>query len=228
MHLPFTADEFFGVFRRYNEAIWPNQSLLFLIALLAVIVVAAGGRNGRSVTATLGFLWLWMAFAYHFAFFRRINPAAIGFALLFALQGILLIVSGARQPFLVFRLRRDFAGAFGAGLVAYALVGYPVLGYALGQRYPALPTFGLPCPTTIFTLGILMWGQRTGVQRLAVVPLLWAIVGTQTAFALGVWEDLGLAIAAALFVTSMWVISRPATAHTTASNLLRSRLSLLP
>jgi hypothetical protein len=220
MRLPFTADQFFDVFRRYNEAIWPNQWLLFLLALLAIIVVAAGGRNGRLVTATLGFLWLWMAFAYHFAFFRKINPAAIGFAFLFAVQGILLIVSGARQPFLVFRLRRDFVGVFGAGLVSYSLIAYPLLGYTLGHRYPAAPTFGLPCPTTIFTLGILMWGQRTGVLRLAAVPLLWAIIGTQAAFALGVWEDLGLPIAAALFATSMWVIRGPAAAHTACSNLL--------
>lgn len=220
MRVPFTADEFFDVFRRYNEAIWPNQSLLFLLALLAVIVVAAGGRNGRSVTATLGFLWLWMAFAYHFAFFRKINPAAVGFAALFAVEGILLIVSGARQPFLVFRLRRDFAGAMGAVVVGYALVVYPVLGYALGQRYLGAPTFGLPCPTTIFTLGILMWGQRTGVQKLAVVPLLWAIIATQAAFALGVWEDLGLSVAAVLFVTSLWAIRRTATAHSVSSQLL--------
>jgi len=93
---------------------------------------------------------------------------------------------------------------YAAALVAYALVIYPLIGYAIGHRYPAAPTFGLPCPTTIFTLGILLCGTSTGVRKLAVIPLVWAVIGSQAAFSLGIWEDLGLTAAAALFVLAAW------------------------
>lgn len=204
MLLPFSTEQFFDVFRRYNEAVWPNQWLLFLLALLAVVQVATGGRNGRSVAGTLGFLWVWMAVSYHAAFFRKVNPAAIGFALLFAIEGVLLIARSAKEDTLAFRIRGGLAGTIGAALVAYALVLYPLTGYLVGHRYPASPTFGLPCPTTIFTLGILLWGTSTGVTALAVIPVVWALIGTQAAFSLGVWEDLALTAAAALFVLAAW------------------------
>jgi Family of unknown function (DUF6064) len=204
VRLPFTNEQFFDVFRRYNEAVWPNQWLLFLLALLAIVQVAAGGRNGRSVAGTLGFLWLWMAVAYHFAFSRKVNPAATGFALLFAVEGLLLMVRSAKEDTLAFRIRSGVAGTIGASLVAYALVLYPLIGYAIGHRYPASPTFGLPCPTTIFTLGILLWGTSTSVGKLAVIPLIWALIGSQAAFSLGIWEDLGLTASAALFIVAAW------------------------
>ena len=204
MDLPFTSAQFFDVFRRYNEAIWPNQWLLFLVAVLTVTLVAAGGRNGRSVTAALGFLWLWMAIAYHLLFFRHINPAAIGFAIFFAVEAVLLAFKGVREEVLVFRIRSGLTGSVGAALVAYALIVYPVIGYALGHRYPAITTFGLPCPTTLFTLGVLCWGPPGIVRKLAVVPVAWALIASQAAFSLGVWEDLGLLAAAALFVAISW------------------------
>jgi hypothetical protein len=82
-------------------------------------------------------------------------------------------------------------------LIAYALIGYPLIGASLGHRYPAAPTFGLPCPTTIFTLGVLVMG-RPVPRHLLLVPVAWAIVGGFAACRLGVAEDSGLPIAAAL------------------------------
>ena len=34
MNLPFTAEQFFDVFRRYNESVWPAQLALNAIALI--------------------------------------------------------------------------------------------------------------------------------------------------------------------------------------------------
>jgi hypothetical protein len=79
--------------------------------------------------------------------------------------------------------------------VFYALIGYPALGWAFGHRYPAAPTFGVPCPTTIFTLGLLLWGLERLPWRVVVVPLLWAGVGTSAAATLGITEDFGLPLA---------------------------------
>ena len=92
---------------------------------------------------------------YHLGFFRQINPAATLFGLSFLAEGLLLLALGGWRERLRFAWTPTAAGALGAVLVSYAVALYPGLGYALGHRYPASPTFGLPCPTTILTLGLL-------------------------------------------------------------------------
>lgn len=82
---------------------------------------------------------------------------------------------------------------------------YPALGKLVGHDYPAAPTFGLPCPTTIFTVGILML-TTSGTPRLAyAAPVLWAAVGSSAAFLLGVYQDLSLVVAAG---AAAWAMTR--------------------
>jgi hypothetical protein len=196
MQLPFTTDQFFDVFRRYNEAVWPAQLLFAALAIVAIVGCLRGTlRDARAVSAILAALWLWMAIAYHVAFFATITRAAILFGALFALQGLLFLALGVWKRKLVFRAQADAPGLLGVLLSLYALAVYPWLGSVSGHWYPALPTFGLPCPTTIFTLALLLW-LRPPVPRIVfVIPLLWAAIATTAALQLGVREDLGLSAA---------------------------------
>jgi hypothetical protein len=193
VRLPFTIDEFLDVFRRYNEAVWPAQWLLIAIALVAIVAAAKRRPRIRAIPMiALAGLWLWMGIIYHGLFFRAINPAATLFMILFVAQGGAFLWLARRQPAEVAAV----SPGGGAVLMAYALLIYPALGLLMGHRYPEAPTFGLPCPTTIFTLGLLLWMRQAFPRALLVVPVLWAIVGTSAALQLGMLEDLGLPIAA--------------------------------
>ena len=213
MDLPFTPEQFFAVFGRYNETVWPLQLVLVALAVVALVAVRRGGVRGRRLAfAIVGFLWLWIAFVYQAAFFTAINPAAWIFAALFAAGGIAFgwAVRGAApsaEPSHGVR-----AGA-GAVLVAYALAGYPAVAWLAGQRYPEVPTFGLPCPTTIFTLGMLLL-LAAPPRRLFVLPLAWSVIATAAAFELGVPEDYGLTVAAVVAAAFLVrpLTRRPATA----------------
>ena len=197
MRLPFTTEQFFDVFVRYHEAVWPAPLVLVALALVAVLyAVRDRPRDGRRVNAILAALWLWMAVMYHVAFFATVNRAAILFAILFGVQAWVFARLAVSAHTVAYRPRADAAGIAGAAFILYALIGYPLLGYFLGHRYPASPTFGVPCPTTIFTLGLLLWSTGISARFVAVVPLLWAIVATSAAVNLGVKEDLGLSVAA--------------------------------
>jgi hypothetical protein len=77
----------------------------------------------------------------------------------------------------------------------FALVAYPAWNSFSGHRYPAFPTFGLPCPTTLFTLGLLAFLTAPYPRSPLLVPLLWCFVGAQAAFLLGVRADLALLVA---------------------------------
>lgn len=196
MQLPFTVEQFFDVFRQYNERVWPAQLFLLAAATIALLLtVRPGERAGRSVSGILALLWLWMGVIYHIGFFRDINPAAVLFGALSIVQALLLTWLGVREGRLTFR-SHGAAHVWGWVHIGYALLLYPLLGAWLGHRYPLAPTFGLPCPTTIFTFGIFLWARPPIPRALVVIPGLWAILGTSAAFQLGMLEDVGLLIAA--------------------------------
>ena len=108
-----------------------------------------------------------------------------------------------RQRRLQFALHGGVRAWVGGTLVLFALVVYPLVGHLLGHRYPAVPTFGLPCPTTIFTIGVLLFATAPVPRSVFVVPGLWAAVGSTAAFALGVYQDLGLLVAGGVAVVAI-------------------------
>ncbi|HEV8497465.1 MAG TPA: DUF6064 family protein [Gemmatimonadaceae bacterium] len=197
MSLPFTIDQFLDVFRRYNEAIWPGQLLLNLLAVVAVVAAVRGGRGASRIAAgILAAVWLWTGVVYHVAFFRAINPAALLFGLVFVIEGLLIAWFGVARHSLRFEVRANVATFLAFALVVYALVAYPMIGYALGHRYPSAPTFGVPCPTTIFTFGLLLLCPPPRLRSLIIIPAAWAVLGVSAATRLGMWEDYGLVLAA--------------------------------
>jgi len=201
MALPFTVEQFYGVFRDYNAAVWPAQWFLVALALVAVgAVLKPQPWSGVVVSSILGVLWAWIALIYHLAFFARISPAAYGFAAGSAVGAVVFIWQGVIRRRLSFRWVPGLNAMAGVALIAFALVVYPVRSAYAGHPYPATPTFGLPCPTTIFTIGLLCFAVPPMPRSPLIVPLLWCLVGAQAAFLLGVQPDLGLIAAAVVGV----------------------------
>lgn len=193
---PFSAEQFFQVFARYNTAVWPAQIILVMLAVLSLFLAFRSEPwAGKAIVSILAALWAWMAVAYHWAFFSEINPAARVFGAFFLLEAAVLLWVGLGNDALRFEPRRDLVGVTGAVLVTYALVIYPLIGIALGHRYPAQPTFGLPCPTTIFTMGLLVWAKPRVPWAPLVIPLVWSVIGMTAVFYFGVFEDAMLPVA---------------------------------
>ena len=148
----------------------------------------------RTVAVVLGLQWIWSGLAYHALLFTAINPAAWGFAALFLMQGALLVVRGTRVHWLEGRgLRRTV----GLALTFYGFV-YPLLNIAFGHPYPATPTFGVPCPTAIVTIGLLLTVRGGPPVSLSLIPLVWSVIGGSAAMLLGVWTDYALIVAGIL------------------------------
>jgi hypothetical protein len=136
-----------------------------------------------------------MALAYHWAFFSAINPAAKVFGVMFLLQGALFLWFGLRGGGLAYEFHSGALGYLGGLLIVYGLVIYPVLGIASGRAYMNQPTFGLPCPTTIFTMGVLLWARPRVPWPLLVVPAAWSVIGFTAVSAFGVLEDIMMPVA---------------------------------
>lgn len=219
--IPVSPDQFFAVFRDYNEAIWPGQIVLVIVALLAVIAAVAGehvpmlrrdaARTGlpsmgpvpavrhtadsdRLAGFALTGLWAWTGVVYFMTFFAPVNPVAWLFGLLFLTQAVLFAHTTWRGR-LHFRVKLDAWGIVGGAFAIYALVIYPAIAKLSGHGYPQAPTFGAPCPTTIFTFAMLLWVGGRMPRRLLVIPFIWSIVGTFAVWSFGVIGDVGLGVA---------------------------------
>jgi hypothetical protein len=195
--LAFTETQFFDLFGRYNEEIWPAQFIAYCIGAAALLATQRRSRLFSIFTlVSLAALWAWTGGVYHGLFFAEINPAARLFAVLFVAQALLLMVTAFGRPI-------DFTGRMsvirGAAwvMIVYALAIYPLLNAGLGHSYPNAPSFGLtPCPLVIFTFGILALTRDRAPRLLFAAPLVWSLIGGSAAFLLGVEPDWALPLSA--------------------------------
>lgn len=184
--------------------------MLFYLAGLTSIVLAfrCGRVASKLISLILAALWLWMGVVYHLIFFSTINKAAELFGALFIVQALIFIFSGVLSSRLSFGFRSDVQGVLGAVLITYALVGYPMIGMAFGHVYPAAATFGVPCPTTIFTFGLLLGAGVNTRFYVLLIPMLWSLIGLWAAISLGMYEDLGLAVSALSAAWTMLLLAQ--------------------
>lgn len=196
MNIPFTLAQFYGVFEAYNTTLWPLQIALLLTGVTAIaLLVLQRKYAGVYISGILTFLWAWQALAYHLAFFTVINPLAYAFAALFMAGAAAFFWQGVVRRRLNFSISNGWRMWAGWGLLIFALTIYPAWTYFSGHRYPAFPTFGLPCPTTLFTIGLLAFLLRPYPRSTLVVPVLWCFIGSQAAFLFDISADIALVVA---------------------------------
>jgi hypothetical protein len=197
LNLPFGEQAFFEVMARYNSDLWPGQLAFYALAIGTVPMLFSRHRlSDRFVSLSLAALWAWMGVVYHIGYFSDINPAAPAFGAAFIVAAGIFAWEGVVRHRL--RFRNDaLRPPIGLALLAYAMVGYPLLALLFGRSFPVVATLGLPCPTVIFTLGALAFLKRPYPRYVFAIPLAWTLIGSQASFLFGIHEDLGLLVAGA-------------------------------
>jgi hypothetical protein len=192
--LPFTAETLFSDFAQYNRALWPLPVLASGLGLAAILLTLRPLRGGdAAIGVLLAAGWLWTGIGYHILHFATINFAAPIYGAFFTLEGLLLAWSGVLRRTLSFRFRADPFGWAGLALALAALVLWPIADGLSGHGVGSMRVVGLaPTPTAAFTLGLLLLIEGRAPIRLAIVPLLWAVVAAATAWILGIAQDLAL------------------------------------
>ncbi len=205
MTLPFDTQQFLAVFVAFNAAIWPAQPIAYGFALVAIgALLTRHPWRERIILAILSLFWAWNGIVYQLVYFSPINPAAVGFAALFVVQASLLMWYAIWPGNLLLEIDRSWRSALGALLTVYAAVIYEVLGVIAGHGLMKGPLLGVaPCPTTIFTVGMLLMMRGRPVIRLSVIPVVWALIGSVAAVQLGVPEDFGLTVAGLVLVFAL-------------------------
>jgi uncharacterized membrane protein HdeD (DUF308 family) len=196
MKLPFSKNQFMEVFEKYNTAVFPMQ-ILFLLAgcIMLFFVFKKGEKQNKIIGYMLGGIWLWMGIVYHIIFFFSINKAAFLFGAAFIVQGILFCIFAYRNQ-LHFEFRKSASNWISLFIILFGLIFYPFIGYMLGNSFVHTISFGLPCPTTIFTFGLLGLQRGNLKRRYMIIPLVWSFIGFFAAILMGVYQDVIMPIAA--------------------------------
>jgi hypothetical protein len=206
-----SGEGFFDLIRSYNTTIWPMHVLTIVLGVAAVILALRKIRGSdKMIAAILALLWLWSGVVFLVIFLGSWTPTFFGFAVpgfgylsgvLFVMQGGIFVYFGVLRSSLSFKPSADVQGVIGTVMVGYAVVVYPIIGWATGHPYPGYPVFGTAaCPVTIFTIGMLFWTNRPMPPFTPIIPMVWGLAGILAVLSIKVWADAGLFIAGMLGV----------------------------
>jgi hypothetical protein len=198
MNSSLTADQILSVFEAYNLEVWPMQAVAYLLGIVALFfAVKRTQGSSRIVSAILSFLWLWTGLVFCVFYFGPVFTGGYVMGILVIIQGVVLFAD-AMRPRVTFHCEANLYSVMGILFVAYAMIGYPLVGHFVGHDYPRTLPFGLvPCPTTVFTFGLLVLADVKVPKRLIVIPTLFTI-GAVAPISLGILEDVGLLVAGVL------------------------------
>lgn len=205
-----SSDEFWKLVHQYDAAVFPMQLVFAAAAVLLVVLVARKPGPGTSalVMSFLAACYTWVGVVFFLIFNPKLS-AQMGY-----FQPILMFVIAGLLCLDAYRGQTQFRWPKAVGhqavlvvLVAYSIVGYPIMGWVLGHPYAVevargvfiwVPILGVfPCPTTIFALALLVPALPRADKKVLIVLLLWAVpsvLGPPMRL-YGVYEDVGLFVA---------------------------------
>ncbi|MFP4462544.1 MAG: DUF6064 family protein [Guyparkeria sp.] len=185
--LMFSPSTYARLIERVNEALWPGHWLIggLILAMLALAIWPRQAAH-RLAALLLAAAWGWVAW-WFFGLYAEINLAAPGFAGLFAVQAVGLLLLAWPGPGLAFARPARPRHWLGLGLLVWGLLLHP-LAWLMADR----PLAGAelvavtPDPTAIATIGLLLAACLPGDDRwplralLLALPLAWLTLSALT------------------------------------------------
>lgn len=153
----YSARTYARLVERYNAEIWPLQLLALALGLAILWLAAFRRREGsRWICALLAVAWAWIGWAFHWQRFSEINTAAPYFAIAFFVQALLLVALGVVWPG-EYREPRPWVRWVGLGLLAAAVIGWPLVQVWMGRELAGVEVFGvMPGVTGVGTVGVVV------------------------------------------------------------------------
>jgi hypothetical protein len=183
------AEVFFNNVSAYNVSIFPMQIITLVIAVIltCLLFVRPSTIVNKLIKIYLSFTFVWFALMFPFE-----GVLKIGFGLIHILIAILFFID-------IFTAKIEFKFPETSGkrcfmlfLIFSAFALYPLIEYMSGYLYPKILLFGVaPCPTTIFSLALLI-GAVPKVGKIIFILLIFPAIfsGLSTPTMLGLWVDL--------------------------------------
>jgi hypothetical protein len=184
--LLFSPRTYYRMFELYHGAIWPIHIVVLGSAVSIVLLARRDDKWAQPVIAgVLAGWWLWVGIAFHLNRYVTINWSAKYFAVLFLIQGVLLVWYGIVRPRFRIEFPRSGRHRVAGGLLVITVL-YPVFGRLAGREWSQVEVLGLtPDPTAIGTLALLALSVTRVPRPLLIFPVVWCLIGAATLWALG-------------------------------------------
>lgn len=196
----FALGKFLITLENYNLDIWPLQIFSYVLGIAVVVIAIKRTEfSNRVISLILSFFWLWSGIVFCILYWNKSFKFAYIFGILLTIQGLIFLYGFIRQN-ISFSYTGNIYSSIGILLIFYAMIGYFLIGLFIGHTYPHSFPFGLvPCPTAIFTLGILLWTDKKVPKHILIIPALLSLAGI-IAIIKTIYEDMGLLILGLLAV----------------------------
>jgi hypothetical protein len=195
MNISITLEQLLDTFEKFNLDIWPMQIIAYVLGIIAIFFIIWKTKYSyRILLGVITFMWLWAGIGFLLFYSGPTYKPAYILGALTVIQAVLFLIA-VFKPLISFGFKLNIFSVTGLLFVAYAMIGYPVIGYLLGHGYPQWLPFGLvPCPVTVFTFGLLLMTDKKVPVLFLIIPLLLALSGAMPV-SIGIFEDIGLIIA---------------------------------
>lgn len=180
--LLFSPRVYYRLLETHNLAAWPAHIFTVLFGFAVLYLFLSPRRSHeRFISLGLGAIWLWVAWTFLWHRYASINWAIAYVAPVYAIQGLLIIAIGAVKGTLPLPTDRNILFLSGLALLAFSLVGYPLIAPVLGRPWPAAEVFGIaPDPTATASLAILALSRSGWRWLLMIIPFLWCMISGAT------------------------------------------------
>jgi len=176
---------FWEIIGEYNKKTIIVQIILFVLGIFTFIL-SYTGRIKWIIKLTLGIIILYIGIVYFWYYGTEMIQKYFAFPL-FIISGLLFIFESIKN-------KQDILEKFNKIqfilLIFYLL--YPLVSFILGNRFPKMVTFIMPCP--IISVSIVIYSAYKIKNKLLLVCMaLWGLTGVK-AFLANAYEDIILLI----------------------------------
>ncbi|MGF7160902.1 hypothetical protein FHS85_002533 [Rhodoligotrophos appendicifer] len=203
--LLFSPRVYWRMFELQNASLWPLPALMIAVGVI-ILILSLWQRpsSARAVSFLLAMIWILVAYLFFWTRYATINWAAAYLAPIFMVEGLLLFAAACRYVPVTFDLSRPAAWV-GFGVLAFAILGFPLLAAWQGRGVMASELFGMaPDPTAFGTLGVILMLRGRALLLLMPVPVLWCLLSAATLWTMGetvaAWTRLAIALLAPLMI----------------------------
>lgn len=176
----FSGKVYYRQFELYNHAIWPLHLIAVVFSFVIIFAVwKKPGWAGRVIAVLLMLSWVWVAWAFLYAYFYQIHVVANWYALGFVLQAGLIAWYGMIKNRFTFAEVSQTSINIGRILLFISIILYPFIAFITGRSWLQFEMFSLaPDPTVLATIAILVLCNASRV--LYIIPVMWLIISGMT------------------------------------------------
>jgi hypothetical protein len=172
-----TATEtFWNQIGAYNEATFPMQIVMVIVAVVMTYLVFAkpSTKTSTIMKAFLSFVFAWNLI--YFLIFAKSPIATFVGAPLFVIVAILFAADIFTKK-IEFKLPDTMWQKYLTIFWILLVFLYPAIGFTLGHYYPKTCTPMMPCPLTVFAIALVTAALPKVDKKVYVFLLLWALMG---------------------------------------------------